>query len=66
MCNSYMLFIFIDSILHSFHTDRANGVPPDDPFPLVILELLERQVLATCNELKIKISTMNLVYELII
>jgi hypothetical protein len=54
-----MLFIFIDSILHSFHTDRANGMPPDDPFPLVILELLERQVLATCNELKIKISTMN-------
>jgi hypothetical protein len=53
MCNSYMLFIFIDSILHSFkfHTDRANGMPPNDPFPLVILVHLERQVQAACNEL---------------
>jgi hypothetical protein len=49
-----MLFIFIDSILHSFksHTDRANGMPPNDPFPLVILVLLESQVLAAFgNEL---------------
>jgi hypothetical protein len=53
MCNSFMLFIFIDSILHSFksHTDRANGMPANDPFPLVILVLLERQMLAACNEL---------------
>jgi hypothetical protein len=48
-----MLFIFIDSIFHSFHTDRANGMPPNDPFPLVILVLLERQVLAASNELMI-------------
>jgi hypothetical protein len=46
-----MLFILIDSILHSFHTDRANGMPPNDPFPLVILVLLEKQVLAASNEL---------------
>jgi hypothetical protein len=48
-----MLFIFIDDIFHSFkfHTDRANGMPPNDLFPLVILVLLERQVLAACNEL---------------
>jgi hypothetical protein len=68
MCNSCMLFIFIDSVLHPFnsHTDRANGIPPNDPFPFVILVLLERQVLAACNELIIWISTMNLVYELIL
>jgi hypothetical protein len=65
MCNSYVLFILIDSILHWFHTDRAVGMPPNDPFPLVISVLLGRQVLASCNELIIWISTMNLVYELI-
>ena len=68
MCNSYMLFIFIDSILYSFHTDRAVGMSPNDPFPVVIsvLRLLERKVLASCNELIIWISTTNLVYEWII
>ena len=67
ICNSYMLLIFIDSILYSFHTDRADGMSlnASDPFHLVIHVLLERQVLASCNELIIWISTTNLVYELI-
>ena len=66
--NSYMSFIFIDSTLHSFkfHTDRANGISPNYPFPHVILVLLKRQVLAAraCNEFIIWISNMNSIYEI--